>query len=51
MESQEDQRQPLLKNLIMYVCPFPGAARNMVSLAEVPISVANGLLLSKQRGK
>ena len=50
MESQEDQRQPLLKNLITYVCPFPGAARNMVSLAEVPISVANGLLLSKQRG-
>ena len=31
MESQEDRRQSLLKNLITHVNPFPGAARNMVS--------------------
>ena len=47
MESQEDQRQSLLKNLITYVSPFPGAARNMVSWAEVPLSVVYGLLSSK----
>ena len=43
MQRHEEQIQSLLKNLKTYVNPFHRAARNMVTGAEVPVSIVNGL--------
>ena len=47
------QIQSLLKDLKRYVNPFHGAARNMVNMVivEVPISIVNGLLSSREKGE
>ena len=47
----KEQIQSLLKNLKTYVSPFHGTARNMVTGAEVLVSIANGLLSSREKGE
>ena len=47
----EEQIQSLAKNLNTYVNPFHGAARNIATGAEVPVSIANGLLSSREKGE
>ena len=46
MQRQKEQ----IQSLKTYVNPFHGAARNMVTGAEVPVSIANGLLSSREKG-
>ena len=50
-QRNEEQIQSLLKNLKTYVSPFHGTARNMVTGAEVLVSIANGLLSSGEKGE
>ena len=47
----KEQIQSLLKNLKTYVSPFHGTSRNMVTGAEVLVSIANGLLSSGEKGE
>ena len=46
IQGHGEQTQSLLKNL-KNVNSFDGAARNMVTGAEVPVSIVNGLLFSR----
>ena len=48
MQRHEEQIQSLSKNLINL---FHRAARNMVTGAEVPVSIVNGLLSSREKGE
>ena len=43
--------QSLLKTLKAYVNPFHGAVRNMATEVEVPMSIINGLLSSREKGE
>ena len=49
MQRHEEQIQSLSKNLKRYVNLFHRAARNMVTGAEVPVSIVNGLLSSREK--
>ena len=51
MQRREEQIQSLLKNLKTHVNPFHGAAKNMVTVVEVPVSIANVLLSSREKDK
>ena len=51
IQRHEEQIQLLWKNLKTYVNPFHGAARNMVTGAEAPVSIANVLLSSREKGE
>ena len=46
MDSHEEQIQSISKNLKTCVNPFNGAARNIATGAEVPVSIVSGLLSS-----
>ena len=52
MERPKEQIQSLLKNLktyVTYVNPFYGAARNRETGAEVPVTIINVLLSSREK--
>ena len=51
MQRHKEQIQSLLKVLKKYANPFHGSARNMVSGAEVLVSIVNGLLSSREKGR
>ena len=51
MQRREEQIQSLFKNLKTHVNSFHGAARNMVTVVEVPLSIANVLLSSREKDK
>ena len=51
MQRHEEQMESLLKNLKTYLNPFHRAARNMVTGAEGPVSIINGLLSSREKGE
>ena len=51
MQRHKKQIHSLLKNLKMYVNPFHGSARNMVTRAEVLVSIVNRLLCSREKGR
>ena len=51
MQRRKEQTQSLLKILKTFVSPFHGAARNMATGTEVVVSIVNGLLSAREKGK
>ena len=51
MQRHKEQIQSLLKNLKTYVNPFHGVVGNMVTGAEVRVSIVNGLLFLREKGE
>ena len=51
LQRHKEKIESLLKNLKTYVNPFHGAARNMVTAAEVPLRIFNLLLSSREKGE